>query len=88
MELKYKGSFKRDFNINNQTIVKAVYEAVINIKTASNISKINDLKKLKKYSVHYRIKIAENYRLGIIIRKNTVYFVRIGHRSSFYKYFP
>jgi len=45
MELKYKGSFKRDFNINNQTIVKAVYEAVINIKTASNISKINDLKK-------------------------------------------
>jgi mRNA-degrading endonuclease RelE of RelBE toxin-antitoxin system len=87
MELKYKGQFNRDIDIDNSKVLNAVKDAVINVKKAVNISKINNLKKLKKYAVHYRIKIAENYRIGLIIRKNTVWFVRFGHRNTFYKYF-
>ena len=34
------------------------------------------------------IKVGGNYRIGIIIRKNIVWFVRFGNRSNFYKYFP
>ena len=88
MELKYKGQFSRDIDTDNSKVLNAVKDAIINVKNAANISKIHNLKKLKKYSIHYRIKIAENYRIGIIIRKNTVWFVRFGHRSAFYKYFP
>ena len=88
MELKYKGQFNRDIDIDNGKVLNAVKDAVINVKKAENTSKISNLKKLKKYTVHYRIKIAENYRIGIIIRKNTVWFVRFGHQSTFYKYFP
>ena len=88
MELKYKGQFNRDIDIDNGKVLNAVKDAIINVKKASDISKIHNLKKLKKYTVYYRIKIADNYRIGLIIRKNTIWFVRFGHRSAFYKYFP
>jgi len=88
MELRYKGQFNRDINIDNSNVLAAVKAAIINVKKAQHISAINNLKKLKKYTAHYRIKIADNYRIGIIIRRNIVWFVRFGNRSNFYKYFP
>lgn len=88
MELRYKGSFKRNFNINNRTIVEEVYEAVINVKKASSIGQIHNLKKLRKYKTHYRIRVANDYRIGVIIKDNIVWFANFGHRSTFYKKFP
>ncbi|MCH8317432.1 MAG: hypothetical protein IIA88_02880 [Bacteroidetes bacterium] len=88
MELRYKGTFKRDFETTNRAIVAAVHEAVINIKKTKNITEIQNLVKLKKYKVHYRIRIAGDYRIGVIIRGNTVWFARFGHRNNFYKKFP
>jgi len=85
MELKYKGSFKRDFETNNRLIVEAVHKAVMNIKNASSITQIQNLKKMRKYTTHYRIRVADDYRIGIIIRGNTVWFTRFGHRNLFYK---
>lgn len=88
MELKYKGQFNRDIDIDNSKVLIAVRDAIVNVKKARKVSEIHNMKKLKKYSVYYRIKIAENYRIGMIIRKNTVWFIRFGHRNTFYKYFP
>mgnify|MGYP002405678801 FL=1 len=88
MELKYKGTFRRDFKTSNRIIVIAVHEAVMKIKQAKKISDIQNLIKLKKYKVHYRIRITDDYRIGVIIRGNTVWLARFGHRSNFYKKFP
>jgi mRNA-degrading endonuclease RelE of RelBE toxin-antitoxin system len=88
MELKYKGTFKRDFETANRALIVAVYQAVMNVKAAKSIEQIHHLKKLHKYKTHYRIRIANDYRIGIIIRKNTVWFVRFGHRNIIYKQFP
>lgn len=88
MELKFKGQFNRDIDIHNTIVLTAVKDAILNVKNAPGISKIHNLKKLRKYTVHYRIKTAENYRIGVVIRKNTVWFARFGHRSNFYKNFP
>jgi len=88
MELKYKGQFNRDIDFDNLKVLNAVKLAILNVKKAKDISEIQHLKKLKKYTVHYRIRLAENYRIGLIIRNNTVWFVRFGHRNTFYKDFP
>ena len=88
MELSFKGQFNRDIDINNRKILEAVHQAILNIKHASGINQINNLKKLRNYQVHYRIKVAKDYRIGIIIRNNTIWFARFGHRGLFYKSFP
>ena len=88
MELRYKGSFSHDIAIHNRALLDSVRDAILNVKGAKDSSQIHHLRKLKNYHVHYRIKIAGNYRIGIIIRKNIVWFVRFGHRSNFYKKFP
>ena len=88
MELKYNGQFNRDIAHRNRELSVAIKHAILNVKKASTISQIQNLVKLKKYKVHYRIKVADDYRIGIIIRGNKVWFARFGHRSNFYKTFP
>jgi len=89
MELNVKGSFYRDAaEWKNTALHKAIFDAVTNVRNASDISQIQFLVKLKKYTVHYCIQVATDYRIGIIIRKNTVWFIRFAHRNSFYEYFP
>lgn len=88
MELKYSGQFNRDVAHRNRELSDEIHHAILNVKKAINISEIQNLVKLKKYKVHYRIKIANDYRIGIIIRGNKVWFTCFGHRNTFYKYFP
>lgn len=88
MELKYKGQFNRDIDVNNHSLLEEVKNAILNVKSAKSIAQIRHLKKLRKYKTHYRIKIAEDYRIGVIIRNKTVWFSRFGHRHVFYKSFP
>lgn len=64
--------------------IKNVIEEV---KTADNISKIHNLKKLKGYDSFYRIKFGD-YRVGTEIVNNEVIFTRFLHRRKIYRYFP
>ncbi|MGP8216839.1 MAG: hypothetical protein ACLQQ4_14835 [Bacteroidia bacterium] len=85
MELRFSGKFYKDIDINNRKVLDAVRDTISNVENAGNISQINNLKKLEKYKIHYRIRVADDYRIGIIIRGNVVRFVRFGHRNIFYK---
>jgi hypothetical protein len=76
MIIVFKGSFRRDVSKIND------------VREASGLSKIHRLVKLRKYRVHYRIEIDGNYRIGVIIRGNKVWFSRFLHRSKIYKEFP
>ena len=88
MELRFKGQFNRDLANGNKKVLEEVKNCILNVKEAKSISQIAQLKKLRIYKTHYRIKIAEHYRIGIVIRNNVVWFARFGHRNSFYHKFP
>ena len=88
MELKFSGQFDRDIKGLNKKLSGAVRQSILNVKSASATSGIQNLVKLKKYKTHFRIRIEDEYRIGIIIRGKTVWFMRFGHRNSFYKRFP
>jgi mRNA-degrading endonuclease RelE of RelBE toxin-antitoxin system len=88
MELRFKGQFNRDLANANRKVSEQVRDSIINVKAAKSIAQIAQLKKLRIYETHYRIKVAENYRIGIVIRNNIVWFACFGHRNKFYKTFP
>ena len=89
MELRFKGQFKRDIDkIENREVLKELRDTILRIKKASDLSQIKNLVKLKNYRTHYRIRIHTDYRIGIVIRRNVIWFARFGHRSIFYKKFP
>lgn len=88
MELRFKGQFNRDIDINNRKVLEEVRACILNVKQAQSIVQIKNIKKLRLYKTRYRIKIAEHYRIGLVIRNNVVWFVRFGHRKSFYEKFP
>jgi hypothetical protein len=88
MELRFKGQFNRDIDISNRYILEEVEKAKLEVKKAKTIAQISNLIKLRKYTTLYRIKIDKDYRIGIVIRDQTVWFVRFGHRHGFYKKFP
>ncbi len=93
MVLRYKPKFTRDIGkIRDKEVTKALALTMYNIRNSRIVSDIYNIKKLDEYSVHYRIKIKldkeKDYRVGIIIRKNTVWLMRFLHRDKIYKEFP
>ena len=88
MELKAKGSFYRDLSrMPDRKLAIAVRKVMEQMMKAKDISQIPNLQKLKKFKVHYRIKVMTNYRIGLVIRNTKIILVCFGHRSNFYKSF-
>lgn len=80
--------FQKDAaKIDQKALFNLIADSIINVRDASRINEIKNLKKLKGTANHYRIKIGD-YRLGIIISKGSVKFIRCFHRKDIYKYFP
>lgn len=89
MELIVKGSFYRDVSLfKDKRILSAIHNVIQETEKAKSISVIANIRKLRNYQTHYRIKVEDVYRIGHVIRKNKVWFVCFGHRSKFYERFP
>jgi mRNA interferase RelE/StbE len=59
------------------------------VESVDNLSQIPNLKKLKgqKNKVYYRSRMG-NYRVGLVIKQDTVVFVCFLDRKEIYRYFP
>lgn len=75
----------RKLNIND--VNGKVLETIENVENAQTTQDIRGLKKLKGYKTAYRIRIGD-YRIGIHISSETVYFNRIASRKNIYDEFP
>ena len=88
MQVKYRESFIKDLKqIKNKQVKKQIEKTIKLVKSASTLSEIPNVKKLRGYKNFYRIRIG-NYRIGFYLENNTLVFVRVLHRKDFYKYFP
>lgn len=68
--------------------VKASLSKIIrNILDAENMKEIQNLKKLKGHKNIYRIRLGD-YRIGIVLKNDTIILAAFDHRSDIYKYFP
>ncbi len=89
MILEFKKSFARDLKKRKQDkpLLEKVQQVINEVDEAENINAIRNLKKLKAEGNYFRIRLGD-YRLGLIIKNDTVCFVRFLHRSEVYRYFP
>ena len=88
MKVEFKKSFLKDLKtIKNSNLKKSIANSIIEIENSKDLSSIRNLKKLSGYNNYYRIRI-NDYRLGLKVEKDVVFFVIIEHRKDIYKVFP
>ena len=89
MKTAFKKSFAKDLKkySKNKKLLNLIKNTIQEVEDADGITSIKNLKKLKSEGFYYRIRIG-NYRMGLIIEKETATFVRALHRSEIYRYFP
>ena len=88
MELEFRESFLKDVNHIKEKVVKKKIAAVIaEVKAASSLSNVRNVKKMEGSENYYRVRIGD-YRIGIKLRDKTLVFLRCLHRKDIYRYFP
>ncbi len=91
MVLKFKPKFWKDIQKlkTDRHIMSALDKIFINVEKANNPDTINNIKQLEKFESRFRIKLTldkkRDYRAGLYIHKNTVWFVRFLPRNKIYE---
>ncbi len=92
MKVFVKGSFKRDVaRVSDLSLLLALQEKVAQIEMAIDATNITGLKLLRGYQTHYRIYVrtpGTSYRVGAVIRGQSIWLVRFLPRRTIYQQFP
>ena len=88
MNLKIDKSFEKDTDkLQDKKLLLKIANCIEQIITATTQEEILNLKKLKGFKQHYRIRIG-NYRIGATIIDYEIILERFIHRKEIYKYYP
>ena len=88
MNVEFKSSFVKDLKkIKEKQLQGQIRELIEKVESSANITELDHTKKLSGSDVYYRIRLGD-YRVGLKIENNTVYFIRFLHRKNIYRYFP
>ena len=88
MKIRLKQSFHKDIKkIKEKSLKESLATVIESVESASSMQEIPNLRKLKGYKDYYRIRLSD-YRIGIQIKDDTVFFVVFGHRKDIYRNFP
>ena len=80
--------FNKDISkLRDKKLISNLKSVLQTIEAAKTFSEIRNLKKMEGTTNYFRIRIGD-YRLGIIIDRNTIHIVRFLHRKEIYRYFP
>jgi len=88
MKVEFKKSFLKELKkLKNKSLKNSISDAIVQVESAENVAQIKNVKKLTGYDVYYRIRVGD-YRIGVKIEKEIVYFVVFEHRKDVYRRFP
>lgn len=88
MIITFKKSFEKDLSkLRDADLLRKVQAVIEEAEAAVSLGDINNLKKLKADGNYCRIRVG-NYRIGLVLDKTEIVFVRILHRKEMYRYFP
>ena len=88
MKVEFKNSFLKELKkLKNKSLKNSIADCIEQVESAQNISQIKNLKKLTGYDIYYRIRVGD-YRIGLKVEKDVVYFVVFEHRKDIYRGFP
>ena len=88
MNYEFSKSFSRQFrHIKSKELALSVIAVIEFVSKAKTTGDISNISKMRGHKTAYRIRVG-NYRIGIFIESNTVYFASVAHRKDIYKGFP
>ena len=88
MKFEFERSFEKDFKkVKSKKLAQDILAIIDNVDNAETITNIKNIKKLKGFQNAYRIRTG-NYRIGVVIESDTIYFTAFDHRKDIYMRFP
>ena len=88
MTAAFLSSFLKDVKkLRESKLRRAVAEAIKDVEAAKSVDLIRSAKRLSGFREYYRIRIGD-WRIGLKIEGDTVFFIRCLHRRDVYRYFP
>lgn len=88
MKIEFRESFINDIKkIKDKKLQNRIKEIIIKVEKANLKDIILEFKKLKGTKNFYSYRIGD-YRIGVVIEKDKLIFVRFLHRKDIYRYFP
>ena len=88
MKVAFKSSFAKDLRkINNRQLKARIKAAIEQVEQAESLLELPNLKQIKGDAGYFRIRVG-NYRVGLLLQDDILYFVRFLHRKDIYRYFP
>lgn len=88
MIVRIDTSFVKDAErIRDQRLLNRVANCINQVIGADSMNRITSAKKMIGETCYYRIRMGD-YRIGLRVDRDTVFFIRILHRKEIYKYFP
>ena len=82
-----KSFYKRLVKIKDKTILEKLKHIILQVEEANDVQQIPNIKKMKGFKTFYRIRVGD-YRVGIELKKDTIWFITIANRKDIYKRFP
>jgi mRNA interferase RelE/StbE len=81
-------SFLKDLRaIKDKGVLRRVRELIESVEQVQSLGELSNIKKLKGGGHYYRVRVGD-YRIGLLIEKEIVTFVRALNRKEIYRYFP
>ena len=88
MKVSFKNSFLKAISkIPNKQLKINIAEVIEGTEKAESLNQIKNLIKLKGYSDYFRIRLGQ-YRIGLKLKNDILFFVAFAHRKDIYKTFP
>ena len=89
LEIRYAETFLKDLKLLKSTPYYKKIKTVCfnNLPSCSTMAEIKNLKKLEGHPNYYRIRIGD-YRVGIHIKGNSIFLLRVLNRKEIYRFFP
>jgi mRNA interferase RelE/StbE len=88
LRVEFKKSFFKDIEaLGDPATKKRIRRAIAQAEEAATLQQVENLKNLKGGEQYYRIRVGD-YRIGLILRKGSLVFVRCLHRRDIYRYLP
>jgi mRNA interferase RelE/StbE len=88
VKVSYRTSFVQDLkSIKNKKLLERIERQIVAVESAKSLDQVSAVKKLGGWPNCYRMRVGQ-YRLGFVIVKDEVEFVRCLPRRDLYRYFP
>ena len=84
----FAAKFDKDLDkIEDEAMLERIAQVIEQIEAAQKPADIHNIKKMKGFKNAFRVRIG-NYRMGVLIEKDTVKIARIALRKDIYDVFP